>query len=70
MDPKQEAVKALGGAGMVGMAVAVFFTHDQSGAWDPVEVTALGAGIGAAVKYAVGWLDILKARFTGANVET
>lgn len=71
MDPKTlEASKALGGATAAGMAVAVFFTHDPSVAWDPVEVTVLGSGIGAAIKYAVSWLDLLKTRLTGAIVET
>jgi hypothetical protein len=66
MNFNADAANALGGAAAAGMAVAVFFTHDPALAWDPVEVTALGAGIGAAVKYVVGWLDLLKARVTAA----
>jgi hypothetical protein len=49
---------ALGGAAAVGMAVAVWWTH--GGAWEPVEVGTLGAGIGATIKYVVGWIDLFK----------
>ena len=60
--PLGQSAKALGGAGAVGMALAVYFTQPEGVAWDPVEIPILGAGIAAAISYVIGWVDLLKAR--------
>lgn len=45
----------LSGAAAVGMALAVWYTH--GGDWAEVEIGMLGAGMGAAIKYVVSWVD-------------
>lgn len=49
-----------GGAASIGIAIAVYLTHEQGQPWSDVETTVLGIGIGAAIAYPVLWLEMLR----------
>ena len=59
------ALTGAGGSTSVGIAVAVWLTHDYSQPWTEVQTTAIGIGIGAVIAYGVLWLEILRLKLGG-----